>query len=374
MPTRTAFFAGLAGALLLAGCGGVRVTAENAMPRPLVEELPLKAGLYYSAEFRNYTASEERFKTKWQVLLGPAHVAAIDRLAKAMFASVTPLTDLSKLPSPPLDVVLEPRFEEYSFLTPRDAGAELYAVTIKYRINVYDGAGHLIDSLVLTGFGNEPAGSLSTSKPLAIATRKAMRDAGAKFAAEFPDQPIVRKLVRHEPITPLAQGGAPAEGTITEVSPAAVKPVPPVAAKAPTSAPAAPAAAAAATPQAAAPSAAAPTTPAAPGAASPSEAGAAALPASGAAAPAEPASGGAPGSAPAAAAPAPKVDAPKVDAPKADAPMVDAPKAESPKADAPPAVPAEPPPRAASPESPGTPSAPPPAPEPPKPPSLDSRG
>ena len=194
MTLRTACLALLAAAAL-AGCGGVRVTAENAMPRPLVEELPLNAGLYYSAEFRNYTASEERFKTKWQVVLGPAHVAAIERLAKAMFASVTPVADLAKLPTPPLDVVLEPRFEEYSFLTPRDAGAELYAVTIKYRINLYDGAGHPIDSLVLTGFGNETADSLSSSKPLAVATRKAMRDAGAKFTAEFPEQPVVRKLV-----------------------------------------------------------------------------------------------------------------------------------------------------------------------------------
>jgi hypothetical protein len=370
MATRSALLAGLAAALLLAGCGGVRVTAENAMPRPLVDELPLKAGLYYSAEFRNYTASEERFKTKWQVLLGPAHVAAIERLAKAMFASVAPVSDLAKLPSPPLDVVLEPRFEEYSFLTPRDAGAELYAVTIKYRINVYDGAGHLIDSLVLTGFGNEPAGSLSSSKPLAIATRKAMRDAGAKFAAEFPDQPVVKKLVRHEPITPLAQGGAPAEGTITEVSPAAVKPSPPVAAKAPASAPAAPAAAATATPQAPAPAASAPPAPAAPGAASSSEAPAAAAPAtaapaSGAATPAEPANGAVPGSPNAAAAEAPKADAPKADAPKTDAPTTDAPKSD---------VPAQPPPSTVVPESPGAPSATQPAQEPPKPPRSDSRG
>ncbi len=260
---KTGWQAAVLGALALsalAGCGGVQVMAESTLPRPLVEELPLRAGIYYSAEFRNYTAREERWSTKWQVALGAGHVAAIDRLTKAMFASVTPLADLAKLPSPPLDLILEPRFEEYSFLTPRDSGAELYAVTIKYRINLYDGQGRLVDSLVLTGFGNELAATLSSSGPLAGATRKAMRDAGAKFAAEFPDQPVVRKLLRHEAVLPLAPGSTAAAvtGGIGEVQPVAMKgtpPPPPPPAATPAAAAAAPAvpAAAGATPQGSSP-------------------------------------------------------------------------------------------------------------------------
>ena len=238
---RTLTVIALAAAALLAGCGGVKVKAENPVPQPLVEELPLNAGVYYSVEFRNYAAHEERWSTKWQVELGAAHVAAIDRLMKAMFATVTPLADLSKLPVPPPDLILEPRFEEYSFLTPRDSGSEVFAVTIKYRINIYDGQARLIDSLVLTGFGNELAGSLSSGAPLAVATRKAMRDAGAKFAAEFPDQPVVRKLLRHEPVEPIAQGAAATEGSIGEVQPTATKPAPaprpPAAAASPAPAP-----------------------------------------------------------------------------------------------------------------------------------------
>ncbi len=225
---------------LLAGCGGVRVTAENALPRPLIEELPLKAGVYYSAEFRAYTAHEKRWSTQWEIVLGAAHVAAIDRLTKSMFASVAPVADLARPPAG-LDLILEPRFEEYSFLTPRDSGGEIFAVTIKYRINIYDGEGRLVDSLVLTGFGNEVAGSLSSGKPLAAATRKAMRDAGAKFASEFPDQPVVRKLARHEHVEPIAQGvSAAGDGSVAEVQPTAARPAlaaPPAAA--PAAAPAA---------------------------------------------------------------------------------------------------------------------------------------
>jgi hypothetical protein len=342
---RTLTIAVVALAAALAACGGIKVKAENSVPQPLVEELPLNAGVYYSTEFRNYAAREERWSTSWQVELGAAHVAAIDRLTKAIFASVTPVSDLGKLPATPLDLILEPRFEEYSFLTPRDSGSEVYAVTIKYRINIYDGQARLIDSLVLTGFGNELAGSLSSSAPLAVATRKAMRDAGAKFAAEFPDQPVVKKLVRHEPVEPIAQGSAAAEGSIGEVQPTATKPVaaPRPAAAAPTAAPSTPAAGSGAAPQA----------PAAP--AVPPAAGSGAAPQ----APPAPAVPPAAGETPPAAAPAQKEPA----ASPAAAPAQKEPSA-SPAANEAPAAPQTP---AAEPEPPAKPEASPTAPTPPAP-------
>lgn len=246
-------------AALLAACGGVKIRAEDQVPAPLVDALQLRAGLYYSPEFRNYVAREERWSTKWEISLGTGHVTAIDRLVRAMFSSVVPVADLTQPPQPPLDLILEPRFEEYAFVTPRDAGAELFAVTIRYRVNVYDGAGRLIDSLVLTGYGNEVAGSVSSGKPLTVATRRAIRDAGAKFATEFPEQPVVQKLVRHEPVEPLATGAAaaPAPAAIGEVPqlsgpPSAPKPA---ATATPAAAPAATSPAAAATAGPAAPAA-----------------------------------------------------------------------------------------------------------------------
>jgi hypothetical protein len=275
----TLFAAGVA----LVGCGGVKVRATSAVPVPLVDELPLKAGIYYSPEFRDYVAREERWGTKWEITLGPAHVVQIDRLAKAMFASVTLVADVTKPPEPPLDVIVEPRFEEYSFVTPRDAGAELFAVTIKYRVNVYDGAAHLVDSLVFTGYGNAAAGGLSSTTPLAVATQKAMRDAGAKFATEFPEQPVVQKLARHETVEPLPRGsatGAAPGGAIGEVTPPAgapppPKPAPPAPAAGstpnPPNPPSSPNAPSAASPPAGASGAAPPTSGAAPPAASPPE-------------------------------------------------------------------------------------------------------
>jgi hypothetical protein len=318
----------LTAAFALGGCGGVKVRATSAVPVPLVDELPLKAGVYYSPEFRNYVAREERWGTKWEITLGPAHVVQIDRLAKAMFASVTSVADVAKPPQPALDLIVEPHFEEYSFVTPRDAGAELFAVTIKYRVNVYDGAGHLVDSLVFTGYGNAAAGGLSSTTPLAVATQKAMRDAGAKFATEFPEQPVVQKLARHEAVEPLPTGNAVAAtpgGPIGEVTPPAgappaPKPAPPATAGAPAAAPA--------------------TTPAAaPGTATTPPA----APSAGSQPPADPTTGP-----PAASPPAPTTGPPGPPPPPADAPGATSPAggatapAELPPAPAAPAEPAHP--------------------------------
>jgi hypothetical protein len=242
-------FAGCAllAAFALAGCGGVSVRPQDQVPTPLVDELPLRTGIHYGPEFRDYVHREERWGTKWEAQLGAAHVTKLNRLLKAMFPELVEVQDLSQPPQPPLQLILEPRFEEYSFITPRDAGAEYYAVTIKYRMNLYDGQSRLIDSLVYTGYGNEEGGGLTTEAPLVAATQKAMRDAGAKFATEFQDQVTVKKLLAGETVPPVQGGAAPAAaiGGIEEVVPAAAAPggsAAPAAGAAPVSGPVPPAA------------------------------------------------------------------------------------------------------------------------------------
>ncbi|MFO0336418.1 MAG: hypothetical protein ACK53C_15635, partial [Pseudomonadota bacterium] len=214
-------------AVALAACGGVRVKPVDDVPPPLVDEVALRAGVHYSDEFRRFVHREERWGTAWSVELGGAHVTKLDRLLKAMFPGLVEVADLAKPPQPALDLILEPRFEEYSFLTPRDSGADYFAVTIKYRANVYDGRGRLIDSLVYTGYGNSGSSGLTSAKPLEVATRRAMRDAGAKFATEFPAQETLAKLLRGEPVEPVAPGVPEASGTIGEVETTPVAPTAP---------------------------------------------------------------------------------------------------------------------------------------------------
>jgi hypothetical protein len=89
--------------------------------------------------------------------------------------------------------VFEPVLEDYSFITPRDSNAPLYAVSVKYRINGYTREGQLFESWTFTGYGSVESSTLGLKGTNALkqATQLAMRDAAAKLAAPAaaPSQP-----------------------------------------------------------------------------------------------------------------------------------------------------------------------------------------
>jgi hypothetical protein len=182
---------------VLAGCGPVTLVATARIPQPLVMKIPVAVALFMPPEFVQYVHKEERWGTDWNIEIGKAQADAMSQLLNAMFANVIAVDSLnagSALGSG-VAAILEPSVEEYAFVTPRDAGSPFFAVSIKYRVNVYSPDGKLADSWGFTGYGTSPAGGLSNTEPLQNATALAMRDAGAKLAVEFRDQAIVRGLL-----------------------------------------------------------------------------------------------------------------------------------------------------------------------------------
>jgi hypothetical protein len=216
----TSLAGGLAAAALLtvmAGCGGVQVAAESNMPTPLVDPLPLTIGVHYSDAFSKYAHAEERWGVDWKAELGPFHVRMGERLFASAFREVIPVKDLASLPSsPPYVAIIEPRIEQYSFITPKDTGADYYAVTIKYRLEILAPNGAPADSLTFTGYGSFKSGGMSSTEPMVQATKAAMRDAAAKFLVQFPEQEVTRKLLAGTPLT-----AAPSAAAVAEAAPAA---------------------------------------------------------------------------------------------------------------------------------------------------------
>jgi len=212
---------------IFAGCTATRLSAQAQLPPPLVDRLPARVGVYYSKEFREYVHKETRSEIEYEITLGPTHVQNLDWLLKAMFADVVPVEDPTHVASiqPPLVMVLEPRFEEYSFLTPKDVAGEAFIVTIRYLLTVYDGSGARVDAFTFTGYGREKAHTLASKEPLQIATQRAMRDAGAKVAVEFTDQESVRLLLRN-PGELFAAPPATVVPSPTIVTPSTVVPTP----------------------------------------------------------------------------------------------------------------------------------------------------
>jgi hypothetical protein len=199
--------------VLLAGCGPVKLVANTNIPPPLVMKVPIGVALFIPTEFSSYVHKEERWSTKWQIELGQAQTDGITRLMNAMFERVVTVESVNAGTQVPggVSAILEPSIEEYAFVTPRDAGSPFYAVSIKYRVNVYAPDGKLADSWGFTGYGTSPSQGLSSEAPLHAATASAMRDAGAKLAVEFREQAVMRGLM---------PGGQTADSPPTETAPA----------------------------------------------------------------------------------------------------------------------------------------------------------
>jgi hypothetical protein len=220
--------------VLGAGCGANRLVATTNIPVPLVVKVPVTVALHIPKEFTEYVHTEKRWSTDWSMELGKAQSEALVRLITAMFERVIVVDSIAN--GVPADqnirAILEPSVEEYAFVTPRDAGSPFYAVSVKYRMNVYSPDGKLADSWGFTGYGTSPSEGLSSTAPLTRATALAMRDAGAKLAVEFREQAIVRGLLPDSapetPATPapLPESAPPPASTPSTGAPVEAKPGP----------------------------------------------------------------------------------------------------------------------------------------------------
>jgi len=192
---------GAAATAMLSGCGGVQIKPEAVLPKPLIEPLPAKVGLVIPEDMRNYAHSETRWGVDWKIDLGAGHARLMRDIFAAEFANVEEFPDLAAAQAASgLKAIFEPRIEQYSFVTARETNGRYYAVTIRYRLNLYTPAGELADSFTLTGYGNALAKGISSSGPLQIASVAAMRDAAAKFLVQFPEQDAGAKLARNEAV------------------------------------------------------------------------------------------------------------------------------------------------------------------------------
>jgi hypothetical protein len=183
----------------LTACGGVQIKPDAGLPKPLVATLPTRVGLVVPGDMRNFKHNETRWGVEWTIALGDGHTHLMRDVFKDTFDQVQEFKDLDEARAAPgLKAIFEPRIEQYSFVTARETGGRYYAVTIRYRINLYTPTGEKADSLTLTGYGNALAKGMSSGKPLELASLAAMRDAAAKFLVQFPEQSVGERLARNE--------------------------------------------------------------------------------------------------------------------------------------------------------------------------------
>ncbi len=191
----------LAAALLLAACAPTKFETSTDLPQPLIEKIPIVIGVHLPLEFTAKVYEEKRPAGggEYSIGLGKAQSAGFMRVLNAMFARVVPVASPGAAAATDAEIrgVLEPVLEDFAFVTPGDSGTQMYAASLRYTIRLYSPQGALADSWTFTGYGSQPASSFpgKGDAALAAATRNAMRDAGAKLAAEFHEQALVRGLL-----------------------------------------------------------------------------------------------------------------------------------------------------------------------------------
>jgi hypothetical protein len=197
--------------LLLAACAPTRFEAQTDIPPPLIEKIPVVVGVYMPLEFTEKVYEEKREVGggEYTIGLGKAQSAGFMRVLEAMFDRVVRVASPKDAAAtdPEIRGVLEPTLEDFAFVTPVHSGTPLYAASLRYTIRLYSPQGELAESWTFTGYGTQTADRFpgKGDAALAAATRLAMRDAGAKLAAEFHEQAIARGLL------PGAQPSAPRE-------------------------------------------------------------------------------------------------------------------------------------------------------------------
>jgi hypothetical protein len=187
--------------LSVAACSDVSIKPQAQLPKPLIVQLPAAVGLIIPAETRRYVEAETRFGIDWKIDLGPGEVRLLQDVFRDLFQRVAEFKDVTTASDQTdLKALFEARVDQYSFVTARETGGRYYAVTLRYRINLYTPHGEKVDSYTLTGYGNALALGMSGGKPLAQATVGAMRDAAAKLLVQLPEQTAAKPLARNEAV------------------------------------------------------------------------------------------------------------------------------------------------------------------------------
>ena len=172
--------------LALAACEqSVSLKVDTEIPTPVISRMPVKMGVFFSDEMRNYIFAENsEDRPNWKIESGSSHVALFDQIISSMFVETKEVAGTSA--DTTLDAVLAPSVAEMQFALPEETKTDFYEAWVKYNMELYNRDGSRIAGWSVTGYGKSSTEFMkSRDKGLNAAVNQALRDAGAKFALGF---------------------------------------------------------------------------------------------------------------------------------------------------------------------------------------------
>lgn len=181
-------------ALLAMACGSStprRVDINSDIPTPVIDKLPLTAGVVFDEQLTRFTTTEQQQNgKKWQIGLGNTNRKILSDVFTSMFENVVELTDLEEAASasPAVEFTLVPRIDDYSMLSAGDAGGKFYAVSMRHFIDIYDSTGVRSGTMEINSYGRHRKGGAMTNGTAEIdaATDDAFRDLAVTLLVELP--------------------------------------------------------------------------------------------------------------------------------------------------------------------------------------------
>lgn len=189
---------------LLGGCATSVVVTPD-IPKPLVQRLPLNAGIVYTDTFKNYVylESEKKRGSLKSIDFTVAQMAMFDRVFGGL-TNLVEVDDSSRVLS------IEPQILDFQYTAPAETKLKQYEIWIKYRLRLRDANNASIADWTIKGYGKTPTGLLtSASSAFNAATNIALRDVGAQLSTRFPKQRVVKTLLDGGSPTPIPEPEEP---------------------------------------------------------------------------------------------------------------------------------------------------------------------
>ena len=172
--------------LALAACEqSVSLKVDTEIPTPVIARMPVKMGVFYRDELRNYVYEENsEDRPNWKIDSGSSHVALFNQIISSMFVETKEVGGTTA--DTTIDAVLSPSVAEMQFAMPAETKTDFYEAWVKYNMELYNRDGSRIANWSVTGYGKSSTEFMkSRDKGLNAAVNQALRDAGAKFALGF---------------------------------------------------------------------------------------------------------------------------------------------------------------------------------------------
>lgn len=183
-------------AMIVAGCGGSKVTLHNpTIPEPLIDQMPLNVAARYPDVFDNFVHEEQVIgKEKWSIDLGRSNRMLFTQLFGSMFTNFEVVANDADARDLGIDALIEPSIDAFEFSVPSQSQTEEFAVWIRYRIKIFDKDGTQIANWPIAAYGKSQSSSFGGDEALKRAAVLAMRDAAALIIMQMDKATGISKL------------------------------------------------------------------------------------------------------------------------------------------------------------------------------------